>query len=277
MQLDNILVIAAAFLSLVASSLFLVYLWPKRKEMPTLADVIPYQMLFYITITDIVGDIFYIIGGFLPAELKGPNSAICIIQAVGNTGESISKLFWVTAIAINYFYVFKKKNVDSIINYKFRFFAICIGIPILFSIALVVTNSYKGIIGDVTLWCWITGDFILERIIFFYGWLILCYILCISLYCSIFCLARKGELAKWLLVKFTFYILAFMITWTAAFINRIFNWINLNVYPTLNSFQAICEPLQGFLLTIVYGIFTLVEKRLAFNELKPFNKAINYK
>jgi len=253
--LGFILIEVAAFLSLISSIIFFRILWPKRKDSPTYADVIPVQLLLYITGTDIIGDLIYILGGFLPTNLKTPPSALCVFDAVANTIEGNSKLFWVTAVALNYYYSFKYLKFDAVIRYKKWLLLVCVGFPVLIGISLLIFHLVEGdVIGDVTLWCWLTSKYKEERFAYFYGWLFLCIVICAICYIGSFMFINE-EVTPYIIFNFTCYMSTFFIAWTAACANRIYEWSNPNsINSVLTLFQAFCEPLQGFLLAMMYGV-----------------------
>jgi len=228
-------------------------------------DVIPPQLLLYIVCTDFFGDIIYMIGGFLTlnaikTEIT-PIYGICVFQGLANTFEEFSLLLWVTSIAFNYYYTFNTGQLDAIIKFKKIFVITCFGIPFLLTLALMILQFVKGdVITDVQIWCWINPKYPEYRLIFFYFWLFVCIIVNIVMYIKIFRSFNgnvPSKISNVIKIQFTLYLISFFVAWTAAVINRIYEWSNQNSQSvTLTIIQAFCEPSQGWLLLVTYSFIT---------------------
>jgi len=172
-------------------------------------------------------------------------------------------------VAINNYYSFKYLKFNYIKSYKWWFFLICLVFPILLALSLLILHIVKGdVIGDVELWCWLLSKYSAERLIYFYGWLFLCFIICTTCYIRTICITKLDDVTKIIMINFTLYMSTFFIAWTAACINRIFEWTNPDVTNSkMTLFQAFFEPLQGFLLAITYGCCTR-RKALGYKQIQ---------
>jgi len=96
--LTTILVIVAAVASSISSIYLIFILWRKRSEKPSMNDVIPPQILFYIVCTDFAGDIIYILGALLSPNVSSALYSICVIEGLANTFFEFTLLLLVTSI-----------------------------------------------------------------------------------------------------------------------------------------------------------------------------------
>jgi len=168
----------------------------------------------------------------------------------------MSNVFWVACIAVNFFFCIK--NAESrffFTRYKRYFQIVCWGIPLIFSVALLITdiNYQYQIIGNVQLWCWIKSEFSLFRLIFFYIWIIIGVIICFLLYIYTCISIRDQQVFAVLKYKFAAYMCTFVITNIFSLINRIYDAAQPNnPSSALVILQVATSPTQGIWLYIVF-------------------------
>lgn len=218
---------------------------------PNNIDVLPNTLLFYICITDLLGNIIYFLSPFVYA-----NTNLCYIQGLGVNFDSMSKLFWVSCIALNYFIGFKKMRFNYFENYRPTFVFICYGVPLIFMIALCIThvlNNEKVI--DVTgAWCWIKSSYIFYRLIFFYIWLILMLFICIVLFIRVIFTLRHYNIVSFLIYKFAAYMSVYAVISIISITNRLYEMQN-EPNQVLMSIQALTAPAQGIWFCLVFIYF----------------------
>jgi len=109
----------------------------------------------------------------------------------------ISSILWTTAIAVNIFLVaVLKKDIKDIERYEYVFHIVIWILSLSLTVPLYILdnnnqNSALPIMGNATLWCWITNDYGKYRMIFFFGPLWFVFLFNAVIYISLEVICRK--------------------------------------------------------------------------------------
>jgi len=185
-------------------------------------------------------------------------------------------------LVFSYYITFAKRLPHAAEIYKKFFLIICFGFPsIVVLVLLILQLIIQDVIVDVQIWCWINQKYPVMRFIFFYFWLILCIIINLIVYVKIFKFLASNKhvppkIINVIKIQFILYLITFFTAWTAAVINRIYEWCNPNSASTvLTIIQAFCEPSQGWLLLLTYCFITKKYSKVDSSITVPLNHGYN--
>lgn len=80
--------------------------------------------------------------------------------------------YWTLAMASNVYLTFYWKfDQEQIRRMEPIYFALCYGVPLVpaFVYLFIKDSSNRKLYGDATLWCWVSDDYDILRILTFYG------------------------------------------------------------------------------------------------------------
>jgi len=245
---------SGAIFSFVGSG-FIVVSYLLFKEFRTLTTL----LIFFLGISDLGLATTNLLTWFYvyPGRISNDHlNMICLAQAYGMQYFAICSFLWTSCIACHAYLTLKIKLRKSVLtNYFKLYFAICFCLP---TIPLIV-GYFKNIYGatESHMWCWIKAEHVGLRFGFYYGPLVLFWLINFIVYIL---LSRTDSLAYSYLMKegrkkLRLYLLVLILCKLPALANRLANAISDNPIYALVLLQALFDSLFGFFDSMVYGIF----------------------
>ncbi|KAJ3086142.1 hypothetical protein HK102_013472, partial [Quaeritorhiza haematococci] len=213
------------------------------------------RLVFYMSVADLFGSIFLFLAKW-PMTLW-QNEFLCTVQGAFVQVFVTSAMFWTAIISAQCLMaIMQQKPVQSFRHLEPIYHALAWGLPTLMVVIMYgvsFRNPERGpIFGDATLWCWISGNWNIYRLIFFYIplWLIFIFNLFVYVYVGKTVwlstkrirqtatqashglnpdipnspmVANANRTIQRYARKTSFYLLAFFINWLFGTINRIEN------------------------------------------------------
>ncbi|ORX48978.1 hypothetical protein BCR36DRAFT_328797 [Piromyces finnis] len=229
------------------------------------------RLIFFMSLCDLCGSIDILLRkGFLRDVIRD-DGQMCRIQGLTIQFFFISSILWTTAIAFNIFFVASlNKEIHKIENYEYIYHIIVWGLSLLLTLPLYIMDrrlTENHIMGNAAFWCWITSEYGKYRMIFFFGPLWTVFFFNLFVYFSTEYIYKErnkntyqnftnNSVAK----RSDLYLLVLFLTWIWGTINRIQN-IKSPDHPIfiLYLLHGIFTPLQGFLNSIVYFWFSVIQ------------------
>lgn len=218
------------------------------------------RLILYLTLSNLLYSMSCFVGAAFHPELsKGPEF-FCILQGATLQQFSLSSFLWTSAIAITLYQAICRNN-SGVARFEYLFHVICWLLP---SITVVVCLSI-GAFGDAYTWCWIKHDDSAIRFTMFFvpSFLIIIVNSALFIRISIFLHQQspaemagtvEGVRIQRIQRSMLFFVLILILSWIAPVVNRSYEFMTGGPSPfVLYYFQALAEPLQGFLNSIVYG------------------------
>jgi hypothetical protein len=215
------------------------------------------QIIFYMAIADLCSSISMAIGRLGPAS--GTDSALCQLQAAGQQWGDISSILWTCMISINLIWImFRGRAVEDLQRYTHLHLVICFLLPVIWAIVPIFVRPENSVrmYGDADLWCWISPKHSTAQMMLFYVplWIVFVFNLITYLIVgrAIWRRARyvvntsdMTDLNNYRHIyskNVSLYLLAFLLTWTPATLNRIYTM----------AFHGH----RSFVLALLHGMFT---------------------
>ncbi|PMD34368.1 family A G protein-coupled receptor-like protein [Hyaloscypha variabilis F] len=129
------------------------------------------RLVFYASMGNVFTNIATIIAR-AAVETKHYNGALCQFQSFLIQMFMPADAYWTFAMALNVYLTFYYKfGADQLRRLEKYYFLACYGVPFVPALAyLFVTTQEKGhMYGNATLWCWISSEWDIFRIVTFYG------------------------------------------------------------------------------------------------------------
>ena len=229
------------------------------------------RLIFYMSICDCIASQFQFVGNY---GFNSGDQTLCTIQGFFIQWMTFGAILWSAAISINILILFsKQRSADSLKAYEKWYALVAYGMTFVIAFALIFIESEepslkgKGMYDSATLWCWVkggsTGNWARFGVFFFPLWGVFLFNVCIYSYVGriVYKTSRDLENLKirrqspWEIYvrKTVLYMIAFIINWLPATVNRIQGLIP-GSQPVFMLFvlHAIFTPLQGFLNALVY-------------------------
>ncbi|KAG4101579.1 hypothetical protein H8356DRAFT_1305955 [Neocallimastix lanati (nom. inval.)] len=230
------------------------------------------RVIFFMSLCDMCGSFDLLIRkNFLNKADKDDG---CKIHGLTIQFFFISSILWTTAIAVNIVAVgLLDKEVEVVEKYEYLFHIVIWSISILLTVPLYyIDNANRNgngghVMGDATFWCWITDRYSKYRMLFFFGpiWMVFFFNAFVYISMEIINKKRNKDMnetySKYSVAKRSnLFLLVFFITWIWGTINRIQNLISSgkSIF-ILYLLHAIFTPLQGFLNSMVYFWYSIIE------------------
>ena len=226
------------------------------------------RLILAITVTDLFDSTTKFMGRWGPEA--GLDSFLCAYQTWSITQFNASSVLLGMFMGLNAMYlIYFNGTVEKIQKYEYVMICISFILPLPFSLTtLLIKPNGMNMYGDVTLWCWITAENGIYRIVL---WFLLLWIVTLvnitSMTLTIYKI-RKSEAFNSLVMhssdsqkKSTFgsliikrmlaYLVAFFIVWTPSSVNRVYGLFGGQSYY-LDLLQSICSPSRGFINFLVF-------------------------
>ncbi|KAG2386622.1 hypothetical protein C9374_002366 [Naegleria lovaniensis] len=254
-----------------------------------------HRLVLYLSISDLFASLSYAISLFgISLEYEW----CCTLQGFLMTCFEVSSVLWSTCICLQLFlsvtpHFSEERHKRRKILLEIAFHIICWIFPLVYTIVVLFTDQFNRV-DNLQQWCWIglhhdRSPFLNFRFFTFllvYICVVLCAVFFLGL-CICFRMHRRKKsnyeilslddqyqhLGKKTIINFVLILLAFVITWIPAFINRLIESIVVAQTTSasmisgifwLDLVQAITNPLQGFLNMIFYGHHFFGKYRLFF-------------
>lgn len=254
-----IAVCTSAALSLVGSSVIVITFMLFKEVRRELGA----QLIFFLNLSDL----FMSLSWFPWWQLKGKEDMLCVIQATTLQYFEIASVLWGVCVAITLVLFF---NRDDLSPRMTIFHMICWGIPV----PVITVCLYMDLFGYAgATWCWISNP--QYRLMAYLPCLLFSFINFISFIYLIYKSAGESGIYVSFRRKIYSYLLASFICVLPALANRIQNWIQPhNQIFILFFMQALFQPLQGFVNSLVYGLtdehyYAQYRKWKLFRKLAP--------
>ncbi|TAQ85797.1 hypothetical protein B7494_g5889 [Chlorociboria aeruginascens] len=240
------------------------------------------RLVFYASLGNMFTNVATLIA---VAAMDDPNSAACQLQGFLIQMFMPADAYWTLAMAMNVFLTFRWHYGASELRNLEKWYAIgCYGVPLVPALVYVfaVSGSNRHMYGNATLWCWLSPEWDILRILTFYMpvWIAIMITLGIYIWAGRIIFNTRTELqifirprsrqclrsthksnagasantAAWSYTKVAFlFFVALMVTWVPSSANRVYSL----AYPgrisiPLEFASALVLPLQGFWNTVVY-------------------------
>lgn len=234
-------------------------------------------MVVFISVADLMSSLNTFLGDW-PGKLitSNPNSSLlCTVQGLNIELWFLSGAFWTGAMATHCLLaVTLSKPIAQLEPYYKYYHLISWGLPTLIACASFLLQpilEQGPVYVPIGLWCWVSSNYSIYRIILFYGpvWLVFLYnAICYSVIgwklrrlsklLSNSRYKKTGKHTSRFVVKTLVYMLAFVINWSCSTANRVQGILNPeNPVFGLHLAQAITLPLQGFLNSLIYFAFAM--------------------
>jgi len=207
-----------------------------------------------------VADVLTAVGGILTSifslsmdfQLKS-GSSLCTLQAAVMHALNLSAFLWTFCIGLKIFCKYQGWEF----KHEFMFFHLLSwGLPLITVLYLGITDQFGS---NGSGWCWIKGARNPNRVIFFYGPLVVCMILTFSstLFVVLALSGSQSEEEKQtrrLIGSLAAYPVILVICWSGAIVNRIQNAVDPD-HPQqwLYIWEFLLCPLQGFFNALCFG------------------------
>ncbi|KAH8595887.1 G-protein coupled receptor [Bisporella sp. PMI_857] len=133
------------------------------------------RLVFYAS----MGNIFTNVATLISRDaLSNPKSGLCQFQAFLIQMFMAADAYWTLAMACNVYLTFYRKfDAERLRRLEVLYFILCYGVPFIPGFVYIFTKSSgKGrVYGNATLWCWVSGEWDILRIVTFYApvWLVI--------------------------------------------------------------------------------------------------------
>eukprot|EP00026_Physarum_polycephalum_P013401 Phypoly_transcript_13796.p1 GENE.Phypoly_transcript_13796~~Phypoly_transcript_13796.p1 ORF type:complete len:283 (+),score=18.66 Phypoly_transcript_13796:140-988(+) len=253
----RVLVTCISSISMISgAAVVLCFLWFREVEKSYSS-----QILFMMIVSDMLSSMAWVL---TPANT---NATVCTLQAFFIQMFDVSAFFWTACVALNAWLRTTRQHLMSR-RQLIMCHIVCWGVPLFMAVYCISRGLFEQQDKKFISWCWIEGEYIAYRMLFYYGPLVSMWIFTASLY-------------FWLLYKFhltrnsgnntahrraTRMILSFMAAFIGckffALVNRLQNAIDENnPIFVLMILQGATDPLRGFTDCVVYT-FAKVRARL---------------
>ncbi|KAL7749251.1 hypothetical protein RI367_005403 [Sorochytrium milnesiophthora] len=260
-HLCAVLMRASATLSLMGSIAMVYDMWRNWERL----RYSPHRIVLFWSIADLL---------LVPASLMAQSSfghpTLCTVQGVIVQFSLLASILWAGVLATNILLaVGLKHSVADILSLEVYYHMIAWGVPLIVAglPLLLPTPAGKPFYDSAQIWCWIGSNYASARMGFMYGplWCVVLY--CVAVYTYIGVELWKStadsqqilanstgksiDARKRFAAKASMYILALLLAWMCATINRL---LDMHGTPKreLAIIHACTVPLQGMLNAIVY-------------------------
>ncbi|RKP08991.1 hypothetical protein THASP1DRAFT_29219 [Thamnocephalis sphaerospora] len=243
------------------------------------------DLVFMMAISELISMSGYVIGRKGPAA--GVDSVLCQLQGALEQVGDISSIMWTSFIALDLMLIiFFQRAVEQVNRLHYRVYApVCALVALSVGLVPLGLRDAQGnrFYGDSSLWCWISQPWVNYQLYVFYLPLWLVFIFNATVYALVGRILWKHFKQASLfgsrtgLNNFTLtyaknvslYLAAFLLTWTAPSINRLYTYLRPNdqvfalylLHATLPTANGIFNSIIYFYIAWISGIVSTRDRK----------------